>query len=482
MKPLSLTLRLFITGAAVVAVAGWFAMHQVLEEIKPAVRQSTEETLVDTANLLAEIVARDLAAGTLAQGDMPRVLAAYGQRRPDADIWGIQKQSVNHRIYVTDAAGIVVLDSAGVDVGADYSRWRDVYLTLRGRYGARTTETVPGDESLTVMHVAAPVLDADRIIGVVTVAKPNDSVQPYIALAEREVLYLAAYYIAAGLLVGVLLSWWLSHSIRRLTGFADAVTAGERPPVPALPGRELTQLATALDTMRTRLEGKAYVERYVQTLTHELKSPLAAIQGAAELLRREMTPEQRERFLVNIESETARLKALSDRLLHLAQVEQRRGLEEPAPVPLHALAEELLAECAPRMSLAAVHAVNDVPPGATVQGERFLLRQAMLNLIDNAIDFTPQGGTIRVTAEAGPPLSSGPALAIAVFNEGEPVPDYALPRVTERFYSLSRPGSGRKSTGLGLNFAQEVAQLHGGVFRIANEPGGVRAELVLPAS
>jgi two-component system sensor histidine kinase CreC len=81
MKPMSLTLRLFITGAAVVAVAGWFAMRQVLEEIKPAVRQSTEETLVDTANLLAEIVARDLAAGTLAQGDMPRVLAAYGQRR-----------------------------------------------------------------------------------------------------------------------------------------------------------------------------------------------------------------------------------------------------------------------------------------------------------------------------------------------------------------------------------------------------------------
>ena len=69
-----------------------------------------------------------------------------------------------------------------------------------------------------------------------------------------------------------------------------------------------------------------------------------------------------------------------------------------------------------------------------------------------------------------------------MFNEGEPIPDYALPRVTERFYSLARPGSGRKSTGLGLNFVQEVAQLHGGAFRIANEAGGVRAELVLPVT
>ncbi len=73
-------------------------------------------------------------------------------------------------------------------------------------------------------------------------------------------------------------------------------------------------------------------------------------------------------------------------------------------------------------------------------------------------------------------------LVLAVQNTGGPIPDYALPRVTERFYSLARPGSGRKSTGLGLSFVQEVAQLHGGSFRIGNVPGGVLAELVLPAA
>ena len=87
-----------------------------------------------------------------------------------------------------------------------------------------------------------------------------------------------------------------------------------------------------------------------------------------------------------------------------------------------------------------------------------------------------QGGAIHVAAQAGSLPSGAHAVAISVFNEGEPVPDYALSRVTERFYSLPRPGTGRKSTGLGLNFVQEVAHLHGGVFRLANEPGGVRAE------
>ena len=155
------------------------------------------------------------------------------------------------------------------------------------------------------MYVAAPVRDGDRIIGVVTVSKPTSSVQPYIERAQRELLILAGVFVAGGLAIGGLLSWWLSSSIRRLTRYADAVTAGERPAVPSLPGGELNQLAAALDTMRARLEGKAYVERYVQTLTHELKSPLAAIHGAAELLRQDMSPAQKDRFLTNIEVETA---------------------------------------------------------------------------------------------------------------------------------------------------------------------------------
>jgi two-component system sensor histidine kinase CreC len=250
--------------------------------------------------------------------------------------------------------------------------------------------------------------------------------------------------------------------------------------MPALPGGELNQLAAALDTMRARLEGKAYVERYVQTLTHELKSPLAAIHGAAELLRQDMSPAQRDRFLTNIEVETARLKSLSERLLHLAQVEQRRDLDERVVVPLHDMVDELLASLGPRMAVAQVSASNTVQTDAQVLGERFLLRQALTNLLDNAIDFTPPGRGMLVEARPGPVLAGTPTIAIAVFNEGEPIPDYALPRVTERFYSLARPGTGRKSTGLGLNFVQEVAQLHGGVFRIANEAGGVRAELILP--
>ncbi|HTV19096.1 MAG TPA: two-component system sensor histidine kinase CreC [Polyangiaceae bacterium] len=476
-RPLSLSLRLFLFYAAFVALSGWFVLREVLEEVKPAVRQSTEETLVDTANLLAELAADDMRSGRLAQGRLPEVLARYGQRRPGANIWGIEKNSILDRIYIVDRRGIVLLDSSGRDVGKDYSRWNDVYLTLRGHYGARTTHEVPGDASTSVMYVAAPIYDGREIIGAVTVAKPNRSVQPVIEGARRRLGLLGGGLIAVGLVAGAVLSLWLSGRIRRLTRFALEVSAGQRASVPQLPGSELSQLAEALESMRTQLEGKAYVERYVQTLTHELKSPLAAIAGAAELLRGDMQPAERERFLNNIDSETARLQSLSERLLHLARVEQRRELDERVSIALGPLVDELLEAQAARLAARRLRADNTIPAGVAALGERFLVRQALGNLIDNAIDFTPEGGAITIGADA-----SDGTVGIRVSNPGEPIPDYALPRVTERFYSLPRPATGRKSTGLGLSFVCEVAELHSGTFRIENVAGGVAAELRLPTA
>jgi two-component system, OmpR family, sensor histidine kinase CreC len=478
-RRLSLSARLFLFYAAFLALAGWFVVRRVLEEVKPAVRQSTEETLVDSANLLAELAADDLRAGRLAQGALPRLLARYGQRRPHANIWGIEKTRIDGRIYIVDRQGTVLVDSSGRDVGKDYSRWNDVYLTLRGQYGARSTLDVPGDPLSSVMYVAAPVYDGSDIIGAVTIAKPNRTVQPVIERAERRLALLGGALVFSGLVIGALLSLWLSGAIRRLTDFALAVSAGKRASVPTLPGVELRQLAEALESMRTQLEGKAYVERYVQTLTHELKSPLAAIAGAAELLQSDMQPAQRERFLKNIETETMRLQSLSERLLHLAQVEQRRGLEERVSIGLRALVDELLEAQLPRLQARHIQADNRIPNEATLVGERFLVRQALGNLIDNAVDFTREGGALRIDTEAGA-ARAAPERVIRVFNEGEPIPDYALPRVTERFYSLPRPATGRKSTGLGLSFVREVALLHDGAVQIRNVEGGVEARLTLP--
>jgi two-component system sensor histidine kinase CreC len=325
------------------------------------------------------------------------------------------------------------------------------------------------------MHVGAPIRDNGRIIGVVTVAKPNSSLQPYVDRTERRLLGYGAGLIGLGLLFGALLSWWLSRSLRRLTAYAQAVSEGRRIEVPHYRGGELEQLATAVEQMRTQLEGRAYVERYVHTLTHELKSPLAAIRGAAELLQGEMPLAQRQRFVGNIDSESTRMQQLIERLLNLAQVEQRQGLEARVEVPLAALVAELIDAQSARIEGRQLRVSQMIAADLMLRGEPFLLRQALGNLLENALDFTPAQGVMRFAAER-----MGEQIEFKLFNQGEAIPDYALPRLNERFYSLPRPDTGRKSTGLGLNFVEEVVKLHGGVMSIGNVEGGVEVSLLLP--
>jgi two-component system sensor histidine kinase CreC len=104
-----------------------------------------------------------------------------------------------------------------------------------------------------------------------------------------------------------------------------------------------------------------------------------------------------------------------------------------------------------------------------------LLRQAIGNLLDNAIEFSPAEHNIRVSSNI-----DGHSIAIMVIDSGTGIPDYAMPRLFERFYSLPRPNAG-KSTGLGLPFVKEVALLHRGSIDIGNNAdGGAYARMTLP--
>lgn len=479
---MSLSLRIFIIYMLFIALCSYFVLRTVMEEIRPGVRQSTEETLVDTANLLAEFLREPMLNNKINNEFYADIFRAYGQRTPNASIWGVNKFAVNHRIYVTDKNGIVLLDSKNIAVGQDYSQWNDVYLTLQGKYGARSSHEIEGDESSSIMYVAAPIKEGDEIIGVVSVAKPNRSVQPFIDRTQRRLGILGGGLILLGLLSGAIFSWWLSRELRKLREYAVNVSQGERAIIPEskIASGELRQLAHALESMRSELDGKAYIERYVQTLAHELKSPLAGIRAATELLQSPLlqSPEsykQRQRFINNIDGESLRLLQLIERLLNLALVEQQQTLHDPKPIDLNLLLDELLDNQMARITQQQIQIKKDYIPDAIVNGELFLLRQAVNNLLDNALDFTPSSGIIFLRT-----VKENDRLIISITNQGDPIPDFAFARLTERFFSLSRPATGKKSTGLGLNFVQEVVVLHNGGLELRNTTDGVVATLHFP--
>lgn len=465
-------MRLLLGYYLIVAIAAWFVLSIFVQEVKPGVRRATEGTLNDTATLLAALARDDLLSANPQQGRLAQAFQSLNQQPINANISGIRKMRNEYRVYLTDAQGKVVFDSSGQAVGQDYSRWNDVWLTLRGQYGARSTRSDPDDDNSSVMYIAAPVMDNGRIIGVVSVGKPNLAMTPVIKRSERRILWAGGALLGIALLIGGGIVWWINFSIGKLVRYADSVTA-ERPlPLPNVGSRELSKLAQALESMRVKLEGKNAIENYVYDLTHELKSPLAAIRGAAEILSEAPPPEIAARFTANILAQNTRMQLLVEKLLQQARLENRLEIT-PQLVSVDALFQRLAEDRDIALTAKAI-TLRWQESGVTVNGDSELLGQALGNLIDNAIDFTPYGGEISLAVEM-----RNEEAWLSVTDNGSGIPDFALERIFERFYSLPRD-DGHKSSGLGLAFVREVARLHQGDISLHNRPeGGVVATLHL---
>lgn len=474
---MSLRVRLLILLLVVYGAGGYYLTRRALEEVRPRYLESMEESLVDTSVLLASLVENQLVDGRLDSAMLEQAFTRVRQRGIKAQIYTLEKTTMDVRVYITDAHGLVVYDSAGLDVGADYSRWNDVKRTLEGRYGARSSRGDPGDDSTQVIYVAAPIVDHGRLVGVLSVGKPTDGINQLVVVARRKLLMWA---LAGGLaiLAGLLLvAAWVISPLERLTAYAQAIRDGRAAPLPSLPGHTLQVLGRSFEEMRDALEGRQHVERYTQSLAHEVKAPLAAIRGAAELMDEAMPADQRARFLGNIRNESARIQRIIDRLLELSSLEARKALRQTEAIAV----EKLLAESVDVMRPAAEpRGIRIVVPaqesGLVVRGEFVLLREALVNLLQNAVEFSSAGAEVAVTIESVPGR-----VTFVVTDSGSGIPDFAMPRVFERFYSLPRPGTERKSTGLGLALVREIAHLHGGEVSLENRPkGGAEARLMLP--
>ena len=472
-------LRLFFAFFLIAGLSSFLLLRIVLTEVKPSVREVMEDLMVDTANLLAELAQDDLAAlapdGDLAGSRFAERVRDYARRPIDAQIWGLRKQSLDLRVYVTDARGKVLLDT-GPDaaVGQDFSAWRDVARTLRGEYGARSSRAEAGDDRSTVLHVAAPVHRGERLLGVVTVAKPVASVQPFIDRAERRILLAGLGLLALSLAVGVAVTLWLVFSVRRLRRYALQVQAGRREPPPQVPG-ELGELAQAMDAMRERLDGREHIEHTVRALTHELKSPLAALRGAGELLQDELAPADRQRFAGQVVAQSERLTELVERMLELSKLEMLAAPAHPAALWLDEAVEAALAGLGDRLQQQGLTPRWRQRERLRVQADPELLALALANLLGNALDFAPPGSAPELALRA----EGGRAL-FELRDHGPGVPAAALPQLGQRFFSTARPGSLRKGSGLGLAIVRRVAELHGGSLDFEPAAPGLRVRLALP--
>jgi two-component system sensor histidine kinase CreC len=219
---MSIRARIFFVFVAAVAAGFGLLAWWVAGDLRFRYSESFEEVMVDSSHLLAQQLAATWGDATATDFIALRdATGALADERFRAPIYSAVKTSADIRIYVTDAAGKLLFDSrAGSHRGDDYSRWRDVAQTLRGEYGARTTdESLPevggALSAASVAYVAAPIIvDGDRV-GVVSIGKPKTNIQRFIDTARRKLLLAVLAASALAILMAALLYSWVSRPLHQ---------------------------------------------------------------------------------------------------------------------------------------------------------------------------------------------------------------------------------------------------------------------------
>ncbi len=271
--------------------------------------------------------------------------------------------------------------------------------------------------------------------------------------------------------------------LERMAGTAGEITAGDlsKRVTPSSPSSEVGRLGGALNTMLDEIQ-RAFAERdaterrlrqFLSDASHELRTPLTSIQGFAELFRiGDQDRVDLATTLRRIEEESARMKVLVDDLLLLARLDETRPVER-SPVDLTILAADA---CSDAVAAAPDRPITlNAPEPVVMLGDQALLRQAIANLVTNALRHTPAGTPIEVTAK----LHEGAAI-LSVRDNGSGLEAEALEHAFDRFWQADKARTGA-STGLGLSIVAAIAAEHGGTTTAANvADGGALFTIRLP--
>lgn len=246
--------------------------------------------------------------------------------------------------------------------------------------------------------------------------------------------------------------------------------------------RRLGQLGVLVRSFNEMANGLSEMENmrqeFISNVSHEFQSPLTSIGGFARALQSDdLPPETRLHYLRIIETESARLSKLSDNLLKLTSLESNHHPFEPKPYRLDRQLRRVILSAEPQWQAKNLSLDVDLPETA-IAADEDLLSQAWINLLHNAMKFTPDNGTIRFRLEAG-----NGAIAVEISDTGIGISEEDLPHLFDRFFKADKARSrSAGGSGLGLSIVKKIVELHGGSVTVRSRTGeGSSFRIELPA-
>ena len=437
--------------------------HYFEDELNQRFRESVEESMVDQVHMLSSLLSNGLEIDDLKKG-----MNDLAHKKLNAKIYGYLKTKSNSFVYITDDKGKVIYHSKyPKEIGKDYLVWRDVYKTLKGKYGARSTRDP--NEKHSTLYVAAPLKKMGKTYGVVSLGKPTSDFHFFYRTSNQKFILYLGLFLGGILVFGLLAGLWINSPLSRLKKTISKLKKNENKQsnIDSIEG-EFKEVGEVISSYHESLEAKAYVEHYIQVLTHELKSPMSAIKGATEIILSDPKPEVRNKFATNIDFEIGRMQDLIGNILEVSSLERKTSFEKWSEVEIDDLINEVKQTIRGIIENIEVEVIWPEPLNQSIVCDPFLIRQAFLNLLENAIESTSEKpNKVIFTLEILKNKMVG-----RVKDTGDGIPDFAISKITDKFYSLPKPKSGKKGTGLGLSLVNEVFRIHKGKFSIQNDKEG----------
>jgi two-component system phosphate regulon sensor histidine kinase PhoR len=407
------------------------------------------------------------------------------------DRLAVTARSIGTRLTVVDASGTVMLDTeSDFRKMENHANRPEIAEALKGRtgLGKRESKTL----GVKMQYIALPLVDTMATVrGAIRVSIPQATIAHERAILQQSVLLGAVFTVLLGVVCGYLVSAHITKPILRMKDAARAFAAGDlHEPVVVTNKDELGELAEALNHMaeelRVQIEELRKMDRmktdFVANVSHELKTPLTSIKGFVETLEDGAIadPAHARRFLAIIGRNAERLSRIVDDLLSLCVLEGKKEGEkiEPELFDFAELADDAVAAIRKQASeKKQVLTISKSDGVFALMADKMRIEQVLVNLLANAVKYTPEGGVVIVELTAG--LRD---IRCSVVDTGIGIAKEHQVRVFERFYRVDKARSREMGgTGLGLSIVKHIVSAHHGEITLESEPGkGTRVTVTLP--
>ena len=507
---LSRRIILFNAFALVVLIAGVIAVQANRVGLVDERLSGIQEQAQIVASTLAEYTTDEDTHGIQVSQAKPLLRQLIAPTRLRARLYDTNGRLLIDTRYILARNVVQVQDLPPIDwwhrFNAEASRIYDGVMGVRplsslapyfeagenGRVYGEVTTALSGDIATAervdqlnklVLSVAIPIQRFEAIYGVLLVSTEGGDIDDI--LREERATLIQVFLVAVGVMVvsSLFLARFIADPVQRLARAADEVRGGHtgRATIPRMEERrdEIGDLASSLSAMTRALYDRIdAIERFAADVAHELKNPLTSLKSAVEMLTRAGSDEARAKMMEIVRNDVKRIDRLISDISDASRLDAELSRETSERVDLAHLLQTIVEIY--RMTDAA-HAIDirldvHLPSQARVLARDERLGQVFRNLIDNAVSFSPEGGTVSIaaTAEAG-------RARVSVEDDGPGIPPENLETIFDRFYTERPNDHFGKNSGLGLSIARQITEAAGGrVWAENREGGGARFIVELP--